>query len=162
MAEFGALTPEALRGKVILIDFWTYTCINWLRTAPYVRAWAQKYKDQGLVVIGVHSPEFAFEKDIENVRRAVRELGITYPVAVDSDHAIWRGFENNYWPALYFLDAQGRVRHHHFGEGSYEETERFIQNLLAEAGAANTDRNLVAVDPRGFEVAADWASAQVT
>jgi thiol-disulfide isomerase/thioredoxin len=152
------LTPEALRGKVILIDFWTYTCINWLRTAPYVRAWAQKYKYQGLVVIGVHSPEFAFEKDIENVRRAVRELGITYPIAVDSDHAIWRGFENNYWPALYFLDAQGRLRHHHFGEGSYEETERFIQNLLAEAGAANTDRNLVAVDPRGFEVAADWAA----
>ena len=111
------LTPEALRGKVVLIDFWTYTCINWLRTAPYVRAWEQKYKDQGLVVIGVHSPEFAFEKDIENVRRAVKDLGITYPVAVDSDHAVWRGFDNNYWPALYFIDAQGRVRHHHFGEG---------------------------------------------
>lgn len=152
------LTPEALRGKVVLIDFWTYTCVNWLRTAPYVRAWEQKYRDQGLVVIGVHSPEFAFEKDIENVRRAVRELGISYPIAVDSDHAIWRGFKNNYWPALYFLDAQGRVRHHHFGEGSYEESEKFIQKLLAEAGAANIDRNLVAVDPRGLEVAADVAS----
>lgn len=130
------LTPEALSGKVVLIDFWTYTCINWLRTAPYVRAWEQKYRDQGLVVIGVHSPEFAFEKDIKNVRRAVKELGIAYPIAVDSDHAVWRGFDNNYWPALYFIDAQGRVRHHHFGEGSYEESERFIQKLLAEAGAA--------------------------
>ena len=152
------LTPEALRGKVVLIDFWTYTCINWLRTAPYVRAWEQKYRDQGLVVIGVHSPEFAFEKDIDNVRRAVKELGIAYPIAVDSDHAVWRGFDNHYWPALYFIDAQGRVRHQHFGEGSYEESERFIQKLLAEAGAANIDRNLVAVDPRGFEVAADWAT----
>lgn len=152
------LTPQALRGKVVLIDFWTYTCINWLRTAPYVRAWEQKYRDQGLVVIGVHSPEFTFEKDIDNVRRAVKELGIAYPIAVDSDHAVWRGFDNHSWPALYFIDAQGRVRHHHFGEGSYEESERFIQKLLAEAGAANIDRNLVAVDPRGFEVAADWAT----
>ena len=152
------LTPEALRGKVVLIDFWTYTCINWLRTAPYVRAWAQKYGDQGLVVIGVHSPEFAFEKDIDNVRRAVKKLGIAYPVAVDNNHAIWRGFDNNYWPALYFVDVEGRVRHHHFGEGSYEESERFIQKLLAEAGAADIDRNLVAVDPRGFEVAADSAT----
>jgi len=152
------LTPEVLRGKVVLIDFWTYTCINWLRTAPYVRAWAQKYRDQGLVVIGVHSPEFAFEKDIDNVRRAVKGLGITYPVAVDSEHAVWRGFDNNYWPALYFVDAQGRVRHHHFGEGAYAESERFIQKLLAEAGAPNIDRSLVAVDPRGFEVAADWAT----
>ncbi|QND73639.1 thioredoxin family protein [Tardiphaga robiniae] len=152
------LTPEALRGKVVLIDFWTYTCINWLRTAPYVRAWEQKYKHQGLVVIGVHSPEFAFEKGIDNVRRAVKELGIAYPIAVDSDHAVWRGFDNDYWPALYFIDAQGRVRHHHYGEGSYEESERFIQKLLAEAGAANIDRNLVAVDPRGFEVASDWAT----
>jgi thiol-disulfide isomerase/thioredoxin len=152
------LTPEALRGKIVLIDFWTYTCINWLRTAPYVRAWAQKYRDHGLVVIGVHSPEFAFEKDINNVRRAVKDLGIGYPIAVDSDHAVWRGFDNRSWPALYFIDAQGRVRHHHFGEGSYEESERFIQKLLAEAGAANIDRNLVAVEPRGFEVAADWAT----
>src|SRR5215207_7537256 len=111
------LTPEALRGKVVLIDFWTYTCINWLRTAPYVRAWAQKYKDQGLVVIGVHSPEFAFEKDINNVRRSVKDMGMTYPVAVDNEHNIWRAFNNSYWPALYFIDAQGRVRHHHFGEG---------------------------------------------
>lgn len=152
------LTPDALRGKVVLIDFWTYTCINWLRTAPYVRAWARKYRDQGLMVIGVHSPEFAFEKDIDNVRRAVKGLGINYPVAVDSEHAVWRGFDNNYWPALYFVDAQGRVRHHHFGEGSYAESERFIQKLLAEAGTAIIDRSLVAVDPHGFEVAADWAT----
>ena len=154
------LTPEALRGKVVLIDFWTYTCINWIRTAPYVRAWAEKYKDQGLVVISVHSPEFAFEKNIDNVRSAVKEFGITHPVAVDNDHVIWRGFDNNYWPALYFVDAQGRVRHQHFGEGAYEESERFIQKLLAEAGAANVDRNLVPVDPRGFEVAADLATLQ--
>jgi thiol-disulfide isomerase/thioredoxin len=112
-----------LRGKVVLIDFWTYTCINWLRTAPYVCAWADKYKDQGLVVIGVHAPEFPFEKSIDNVRRAVKGMQINYPVAVDNEHRIWRAFDNSYWPALYFIDAQGRVRHYHFGEGSYEESE---------------------------------------
>ena len=110
------------------------------------------------MVIGVHSPEFAFEKDIENGRRAVKGLGITYPVGVDGEHAVWRGFDNHSWPALYFIDARGRVRHHHFGECSHEESERFVQKLLAEAGEANIDRNLVAVDPRGFEVAADWAT----
>jgi thiol-disulfide isomerase/thioredoxin len=152
------LTPPALRGKVVLIDFWTYTCINWLRTAPYVRAWAKKYKDQGLVVIGVHAPEFAFEKNTNNVRWAVKEMRIDHPVAVDNEHAIWRAFRNNYWPALYFIDAQGRVRHHHFGEGSYEQSEMIIQALLAEAGNSGIDRRSVSVDARGIEAAADWSS----
>jgi thiol-disulfide isomerase/thioredoxin len=153
-----ALTAPALRGKVVLIDFWTYTCINWLRTLPYVRAWAEKYKDQGLIVIGVHSPEFAFEKDTDNVRWAVKEMRIDYPVAVDSEHNIWRAFNNRYWPALYFIDSQGRVRHHHFGEGSYEQSEMVIQGLLAEAGAAAIGREPVSVDARHIEAAADWGS----
>jgi thiol-disulfide isomerase/thioredoxin len=152
------LGPEALRGKVVLIDFWTYTCINWLRTAPYVRAWAEKYKDHGLVVIGVHAPEFAFEKNIDNVRRAVKDFRINHPVAVDNEHTIWRAFKNQYWPALYFIDAQGRLRHHHFGEGSYEQSEKVIQDLLAEAGATGIDRKPVSVDARGIEAAADWSS----
>src|SRR6267142_5974531 len=114
------LTAESLRGKVVLIDVWAYTCINWLRTAPYVRAWAEKYKDQGLVVIGVHAPEFPFERNVDNVRRAVKAMGLTYPIAIDNDFAIWRAFQNQYWPALYLVDAQGRTRHHHFGEGAYE------------------------------------------
>ena len=134
------LTAPALRGKVVLVDFWTYTCINWLRTLPYVRAWAEKYKDQGLVVIGVHAPEFAFEKNIDNVRWAVKDMQVDYPVAVDSDHVIWRAFKNQYWPALYFIDAQGRVRHHHFGEGAYEQSEMVIQRLLTEAGAGGIER----------------------
>jgi thiol-disulfide isomerase/thioredoxin len=150
------LTPVELRGKVVLIDFWTYTCINWLRTAPYVRAWHEKYKDQGLVVIGVHSPEFAFEKDIDNVRRAVNDMHLEYPIAADSDHAIWRAFQNNYWPALYFVDAQGRIRHHQFGEGGYDNAERIIQRLLAQSGATSIDRDLVAPAALGAEVAADW------
>src|SRR3954469_21035916 len=144
------LGPEALRGKVVLIDFWTYTCINWLRTLPYVRAWAEKYRDHGLVVIGVHAPEFAFEKNINNVRSAVHEMRIAYPVAVDNEHAIWRAFRNSYWPALYFIDAQGRVRHHHFGEGSYEQSEMIIQELLAEAGTVGIDREPVSVEARGI------------
>ena len=152
------LTAAGLRGKVVLIDFWTYTCINWLRTLPYVRAWAEKYKDSGLVVIGVHSPEFGFEQDIDNVRRAVKDMRVDYPVAVDSKHAIWRAFRNQYWPALYFADARGRVRHHHFGEGEYERSEMVIQQLLAEAGIESLPRGLVSVDPRGLEVAADWGS----
>ena len=152
------LTASALRGKVVLIDFWTYTCINWLRTLPYVRAWAEKYKDQGLVVIGVHAPEFAFEKNISNVRWAVKEMRIDYAVAVDNEHLIWRAFKNRYWPALYFIDSQGRVRHHHFGEGSYEQSEMIIQELLAEAGTAGIDREPVSVDARGLEAAADWRS----
>jgi thiol-disulfide isomerase/thioredoxin len=154
------LTPSALRGKVVLVDFWTYTCINWIRTAPYVRAWAEKYKDQGLVVIGVHAPEFAFEKSIDNVRRAVKEMRIDYPVAVDNEHKIWRAFNNSYWPALYFIDARGRVRHHHFGEGEFEQSEKLVQKLLAEAGAAGLDSNPISVEASGIEAAADWGSLQ--
>jgi thiol-disulfide isomerase/thioredoxin len=152
------LTAEALRGKVVLIDFWTYTCINWLRQLPYVRAWADKYKDQGLIVIGVHAPEFAFEKDMSNVRWAVKQMNIGYPIAMDNEHVIWRAFKNSYWPALYFIDSHGRVRHHHFGEGSYEQSEMIIQALLTEAGSAGIDRKPVSVDARGIEAAADWGS----
>jgi thiol-disulfide isomerase/thioredoxin len=154
----GPLTAAGLRGKVVLVDFWTYTCINWLRTVPYARAWAEKYRDQGLVVIGVHTPEFPFEHDIANVRRAVGVMNIPYPVAVDNDYAIWRGFDNHYWPALYLVDAQGRLRHHQFGEGAYVEAERFIQQLLAEAGASGVAQDLVSVEGRGFEAPADWAN----
>jgi thiol-disulfide isomerase/thioredoxin len=152
------LTALALRGKVVLVDFWTYTCINWLRTLPYVRAWAEKYRDQGLVVIGVHAPEFAFEKNINNVRRAAKNMQIEYPVAVDNEHVIWRAFKNQYWPALYFIDAQGRVRHHHFGEGSYEQSEMIIQELLAEAGIGDVDREPVSINARGIEATADWGN----
>lgn len=150
------LTAEGLRGKVVLIDFWTYTCINWLRTLPYVRAWAEKYKDQGLVVIGVHAPEFSFEKNINNVHWAVQDMRVGHPVAVDNEHVIWRAFRNQYWPALYFIDAQGSVRHHHFGEGAYEQSEMVIQALLVENGMKIIDRTPVSVDARGLEVAADW------
>ena len=131
------LTPEQLKGKVVLVDFWTYSCINCLRALPYVRAWAEKYKDQGLVVIGVHAPEFAFEKNVDNVKQAVAELKIDYPVAIDNDYAIWRAFNNEYWPAHYFIDAKGNIRHHHFGEGDYDESEKVIQQLLAEAGKSD-------------------------
>jgi thiol-disulfide isomerase/thioredoxin len=147
-----------LRGKVVLVEFWTYTCINWRRTLPYVRAWADKYKDKGLVVIGVHTPEFGFEKDLGNVRHAVKEIGITFPVAIDSDYAIWGAFRNQYWPALYFVDAQGGIRHHHFGEGDYEQSEVVIQRLLAEADHGGVSHALVSVTPSGVEVAADWAT----
>jgi thiol-disulfide isomerase/thioredoxin len=152
------LTASALRGKVVLIDFWTYTCINWLRTVPYVRAWDKKYRNQGLVVIGVHAPEFAFEKNINNVRLAVKEIRVDYPVAVDNEHVIWRAFKNQYWPALYFIDSQGRVRHYHFGEGAYEQSEMIIQELLAETGIAGIDREPVSVNADGVEAAADWGS----
>ena len=154
------LTMEGLRGKVVLVDFWTYSCINCLRAIPYVRAWAEKYKAQGLVVIGVHAPEFAFEKNVDNVRRAVGELKIGYPVAIDNDYAIWRAFDNSYWPAHYFIDAQGRVRHHHFGEGDYDESEKIIQQLLAEAGKGDVARDLVAVEAHGAEAAADAAEVK--
>jgi thiol-disulfide isomerase/thioredoxin len=150
------LSATELRGKVVLVDFWTYTCINWIRTAPYLRAWSEKYSRHGLVVIGVHSPEFAFEKNTENVKWAVEQMNIRYPVAVDSNHSIWRAFDNNYWPALYFVDAQGRIRSHQFGEGDYARAEQIIQQLLIEAGATGVDRGLVTVDPRGIELAADW------
>ena len=151
------LTASALHWKVVLIDFWTYTCINWLRTLPYVRAWDEKYRNQGLVVIGIHAPEFAFEKDPNNVRQAVKDMRIDYPIAVDNDHVIWRAFNNIEWPALYFVDAQGRVRHHYSGEGAYEQSEMIIQELLAEAGAGNVSREPVSVDARGIEAAADWS-----
>ncbi|MFL6333014.1 MAG: thioredoxin family protein [Pyrinomonadaceae bacterium] len=152
------LSAGSLRGKVVLVQFWTYTCINWLRTLPYVRAWAEKYEGQGLTVVGVHTPEFPFEKDVDNVRRGVKEMRVVYPVALDSDYAIWRAFENRYWPALYFVDAQGRIRHHQFGEGDYEQSERVIQQLLAEARVGGVGHDLVSVDARGIEATADWDS----
>ncbi|MDM0008241.1 cytochrome c biogenesis protein DipZ [Variovorax sp. J22G73] len=149
------LTMEGLSGKVVLVDFWTYSCINCLRALPYVQAWAEKYKDKGLVVIGVHAPEFAFEKDIGNVRKAVKDLKLGYPVAVDNDYAIWRAFKNEYWPAHYFIDAQGRIRHHHFGEGEYDKSEQVIQQLLAEAGQGAMPGDLVKVEAQGAQAAAD-------
>jgi cytochrome c biogenesis protein CcdA/thiol-disulfide isomerase/thioredoxin len=154
------LSAEALKGKVVVVDFWTYSCINCLRSIPYVRAWAEKYKDQGLVVIGVHAPEFAFERNIGNVKKAVSDLGITYPVAVDNEYAIWRAFGNQYWPAHYFVDAAGHIRHHHFGEGEYDESERVIQQLLAEAGKANVAADLVAVQASGALAASDTADTK--
>jgi cytochrome c biogenesis protein CcdA/thiol-disulfide isomerase/thioredoxin len=149
------LTPETLRGKVVVIDFWTYSCINCLRSIPYVRAWAEKYKDQGLVVVGVHTPEFAFEKNIDNVKKAVADLKIGFPVAIDNDYAIWRAFKNHYWPADYFIDAQGRIRDHSFGEGDYAASEHVIQQLLAKAGGTNVSGGLVALNASGAEAAAD-------
>ncbi len=142
------LTAVDLRGKVAVIDFWTYSCINWRRTLPYLRAWAEKYKDQGLVVIGVHTPEFDFEKNVDNVRQAAKEMKIDYPIAIDNDHAIWTAFKNDYWPALYFVDAQGHIRHHYRGEGEYDKSERVVQQLLAEAGIRGIDDKLVSVDAR--------------
>jgi thiol-disulfide isomerase/thioredoxin len=153
-----ALMPADLRGKVVLVDFWTYTCINWLRTLPYRRAWAEKYREHGLVIVGVHSPEFTFEKNLVNVQRAVVEMNIHYPVAVDSEHAIWRGFGNQYWPALYLIDATGRLRHQHFGEGNYAQTEQRIQQLLLEAGGVDVPMDLVQATGEGVEAAADWDS----
>jgi thiol-disulfide isomerase/thioredoxin len=149
------LTPSSLAGKVVLVDFCTYTCINWLRTLPYVRAWAQKYR-QGLVVIGVHTPEFGFERNVDNVRRAVRQMAIEYPVVIDNDYSIWRAFKNQYWPALYFVDARARVRQHQFGEGEYEQSELTIQRLLGEAGVAGIRDGVAPVDARGVEAPADW------
>jgi thiol-disulfide isomerase/thioredoxin len=150
------LTTVALRGSVVAIDFWTYTCINWLRTLPYLRAWDEHYRDHGLVIIGVHTPEFPFEHDLENVRRAVQEMRVAYPVAIDNDYTIWDAFDNHYWPALYLVDAEGRIRHQQFGEGDYDEAEERIQQLLAEAGNNTVGHGLVAVDVQGAEVAADW------
>jgi thiol-disulfide isomerase/thioredoxin len=154
------LTPEDLRGKVVLVDFWTYTCINWLRTLGYVRAWAEKYADHGLVVIGVHTPEFPFEHDVENVRWAAEEMNVGYPIALDPDYAVWRAFDNQYWPAVYIADAQGRIRHHQFGEGGYAECERVVQELLREAGRNDIGDELVSVADDGFEAQADWANLE--
>jgi len=151
------LTPAQLRGKVVVVNFWTYSCINSLRQLPYIRAWAEKYRDQGLVVVGVHAPEFGFERDVGNVRQALRELGIDYPVAVDSEHRIWDAFGNQTWPALYFVDAKGRVRYRKFGEGDYAELEAVIRQLLSESGARDLAREPTTVDARGAEAQADWA-----
>jgi len=152
------LTPAALRGKVVLVDFWTYSCINCLRTLPYVRAWASKYRDHGLVVIGVHTPEFSFEHDVDNVSQATKAMMINYPVAIDNDYAIWRAFENEYWPALYFVDSNSRIRHHKFGEGGYEESEVVIRQLLTESGAGAFSPGLASVAASGPEAAADWVN----
>jgi thiol-disulfide isomerase/thioredoxin len=151
------LTPAGLRGKVVLTGFWTYTCINWLRQLPYLRAWSDQYADRGLVVIGVHTPEFTFERELDNVLRAVADSGIDYPVAVDSDYGVWSAFANHYWPALYFADAQGRIRHHFFGEGEYRRSEMVIQQLLAEAGSAGWEQGPAPVDAPGAQAPADWA-----
>jgi hypothetical protein len=151
------LTPAALRGRVVLVSFGTYTCINWIRSLPYVRAWAHKYADLGLTVVGVQTPEFDFEGDLDNIGRAIEEMDILYPVMVDNDYAIWRAFDNHYWPALYFVDAHGRIRHHHFGEGEYEESEMVLQMLLREAGV-DVEQGLVRIEPDGVEAAADWTS----
>jgi thiol-disulfide isomerase/thioredoxin len=144
------LTAEGLRGRVVLVDFWTYSCVNWLRTLPYVRAWHERYGDRGLAVVGVHAPEFGFEHDLDNVRRAAGELGVGYPVVIDNDFTVWRLFENHYWPAVYLVDRDGRLRFHHFGEGAYEETERAIQRLLG------VDGETVRVNADGLAEAADW------
>jgi hypothetical protein len=151
-----ALTPSSLRGKVVVVQFWTYTCINWLRTQAYNRAWWQRYRDKGLVTIGVHTPEFKFEHDLDNVRWAVQARKIDYPVAVDSDYEVWQAFANHYWPALYFVDTQSRIRHHRFGEGDYERSEMVIRQLLAEAGVEDLPAGLATIDPSGDEVQADW------
>jgi hypothetical protein len=154
------LGEDDLRGKVVLADFWTYTCINWLRTLAWVRAWHEKYRDLGLVVVGVHTPEFWFEHDPDNVRWAAPELRVEYPIALDPDYGVWQDFGNRYWPAVYLADAEGRIRYHHFGEGDYHEGERAIQMLLREAGAEDVSEDLVTVAPEGFEVQADWANLE--
>jgi thiol-disulfide isomerase/thioredoxin len=151
------LTPEGLRGRIVAVQFWTYTCVNWLRTLPYVREWAAKYRDLGLTVIGVHTPEFGFERDVDNVRAAAREMGVDYPIALDSDYAVWGAFANRFWPALYIADGQGRIRYHHFGEGEYAMSEMVVQQLLGEAGKEGFDPQLVPVEPQGTEVEADWS-----
>jgi thiol-disulfide isomerase/thioredoxin len=153
----GPLTGKSLRGKVVLVNFWTYTCINSLRPLPYVKAWADKYKDAGLVVIGVHTPEFSVEKERANVERAVRDLKVGYPVALDSNYRIWKAFNNEYWPALYLVDARGRIRHHYFGEGQYVEAERVLQELLKEKGATGLDESTVRVSGDGVEAAPSGA-----
>jgi thiol-disulfide isomerase/thioredoxin len=152
------LTGAGLRGKVVLVQFWTYTCINWIRTLPYVRTWAERYKDHGLVVVGAHAPEFPFERDLENVREAARDMRVEYPIAIDNDYAIWSAFSNRYWPALYFVDAEGTTRHQHFGEGEYESSERVLQELLREAGAQDVGSELAPVVGEGVEAAPDWGA----
>jgi hypothetical protein len=150
------LTPAGLRGKVVLVEFCTFSCINWLRTVPYVRAWADRYGEDGLVVIGAHTPEFQFEHDLEKIRSALEDMDVRYPIAVDNDYGVWRAFRNNYWPALYFADAEGMIRHHHYGEEDYEQSERVIQQLLSEAGAGEVEGEVVSVDTGGVYTPADW------
>jgi hypothetical protein len=150
------LTAGDLTGKVVLADFWTYTCINWLRTLGYVRAWFERYREQSLVVVGVHTPEFPFEEDRDNVVEAVRELRVEFPVALDPEYAVWQDFGNHYWPAVYIADGEGRIRHHQFGEGGYEECERVIQMLLRAAGHEDIGDDVVSITPDGFETQADW------
>jgi thiol-disulfide isomerase/thioredoxin len=154
------LTAADLQGKVVLVDFWTYTCINWLRTLGYVRAWAEKYGDQGLVVVGVHTPEFPFERDADNVVEAAKDMNVEYPIALDPDYAVWQAFGNQYWPAAYIADADGRIRHHQFGEGGYEDCERVIQQLLREAGSDSVTDDLADVSGAGLEAQADWANLE--
>jgi len=150
------LMAKDLQGKVVLIDFWTYTCINWRRTLPYLRAWVDRYGKSGMVLVGVHSPEFPFEHDVDNVRQAISQIGVGYPVALDADFTVWRSFDNQFWPALYVFDAKGRLRHTQFGEGGYDETERVIQKLLGEAGQRDVDTRLSTVSGTGAEAAPDW------
>ena len=150
------LSPAGLRGKVVVAQFCTFSCINWLRTVPYVKAWADKYRDAGLVVLGIHSPEFPFEHDLDKIRSALVAMGVRYPIAVDNDFAVWRAFDNAYWPALYFVDAHGQIRHHHFGEEDYERSERVIQQLLADAGSDGVDEDLATVEADGVYLSADW------
>jgi thiol-disulfide isomerase/thioredoxin len=151
------LTARDLRGKVVLVNFWTYTCINWLRQAPYVRAWHANYESDGLLVVGVHTPEFGFERDLDNVERAVRQMNLAYPVVLDNDYAIWSAFANHYWPALYFADREGRIRHHHFGEGKYDQSEQVIRRLLAVDDLPEPGSG---VEAEGIEIAADWGNVQ--
>ena len=152
------LTWEDVGGKVVLVDFWTYTCINWLRTLAFVRAWSEKYRDRGLIVVGVHTPEFPFERDVENVGEAAQAMRVEYPIALDSDYGVWSAFGNRYWPAVYLADAEGRIRYHHFGEGEYDDGERMIQHLLREAGSDGIDEELVSLTPEGFEAQVDWTT----
>jgi thiol-disulfide isomerase/thioredoxin len=154
------LTPEELRGSVVLVDFWTYTCINWLRTLGYVRAWFEKYRDHGLVMIGVHTPEFPFEQDVDNVGEAVKDMNVEYPVALDPNYEVWNAFANGYWPAVYIADADGQIRHHQFGEGGYEECERVIQLLLRQAGRDGVADDVVSLAPEGLEAQADWTNLE--
>jgi len=152
------LTPEGLRGRVVVVDFWTYTCINWLRTLGYVRAWHERYVGEGVVVVGVHTPEFPFERDADNVRRAAHDQRVDYPIALDPDYSVWHAFSNNYWPAVYIADAEGAIRHMHFGEGGYEECELAIQMLLRELGVETVPESLVSPADEGFEAQADWGT----
>lgn len=156
----GPLTPTGLRGQVVCVQFWTYTCVNWLRTLPYIRAWNEKYRAHGLTVVGVHTPEFGFEHNVDNIVEAANAMGVSWPIAVDSDYGVWRAFNNHFWPALYIADTQGRIRYQHFGEGEYAMSEMVIQQLLLDAGREGWDPSAAPVDPEGTEVAADWQNVR--